>query len=62
MSHPYVNYSHYSDVGYTVWFVLTTVFVVAIIVVGMMMATGTGWRRHGPHPPSPDRTTHGDFD
>lgn len=52
----------YSDVAYTLWFVATIAFVVAVLIGGMMMATGTGWRRHGPHPPSSDRNTHGDFD
>lgn len=62
MPYLYVNDSHYSDTAYTVWFVVTIVFTVAILVAGMMMATGTGWRRHGPHQPSPDRKTRGDFD
>lgn len=52
----------YSEVGYTIWFVVTIAFVVAILVVGMLLANGTRWRRHGPHGPTPGRRTHGDFD
>lgn len=61
MSH-FGSQASYSDLAYTWWFVVTTAFVIAVLVVGMMMATGTGWRRHGPHGRSPDRKTHGDFD
>ena len=35
----------YSDVWYTVWFVATTAFVITILVLGMIMASGTKIRR-----------------
>ncbi len=38
----------YSDVGYTIWFVATTMFVIVILVVGMIMASGTKIRHRSP--------------
>lgn len=35
-----------SQVGYLIWFVVTAVCVVALLVIGMLFATGNGFHRH----------------
>lgn len=35
-----------SVTGYLIWFIITTLCVVALLAIGMVMATGSWQRRH----------------
>ncbi|MGN6161607.1 MAG: hypothetical protein ACTHOG_07870 [Marmoricola sp.] len=61
MLYPYFTHSSYSAGGYTLWLVVTTVLLVALLFFGVRLATGNGWRRHGP-PKASGEETHGEFE
>lgn len=61
MLNPYFTAHSYSAGAYTLWLVAMAVLLVALLLIGVRLATGNGWRRHGP-PKSSGQETYGEFE